>query len=686
MCDLKTARFVAKVSLFLSLIPISASGQVPTLVKDIKPGPSGSNPIAFQDWNGELFFVAGTLAEGREPWISDGTAAGTRILRDIAPGPISSFSKYEPLPVPVEFQGNFYFVAGTQAEGLEVWRSDGTTAGTQLLRDIEPGPGSSRPELIRYENQLFIVATTTSFGKELWTTDGTSAGTQLFVDLWTGPGHGIEDVVVRDDVLFISGNDGSTGYEPWICSGTPASLQLLKDIAFGAADGITIASSFAWNGEIFFRGYESSTGHEIYATDKTPAGTRLIADFNPGLKSTSPQFYGAVALNNGVLFQARDEVAGFEPWITDGTAGGTFRLGDFYAGIGTSLHRAFGLGPDKAVFTCLSSTYGFEPFITDGTIAGTQVVDLDPGPTPVLNQREHMFATAGGKAYFPARGPGTDWEIGVSDGTVAGTKLTKDLLAAPTTMFGYLLPVDDFVFFGLGDTGGFFDVPRTGYSDGTDQGTQWLPQDSSQISMNTAFDALRIGETIFFSGSDAMPGAQVGFELWSMPIDIDGDGEMTFFDDFNVRYSCKCGPSVATCGNSDANAGCVSSLASGATLTATGSTLLGNDDLVMTTSNVPAGVMGLMFMGTNQSAPSPLGDGLLCLSGSLQRWGIQSAGPNGTFVYGPGLAAQAQANFPSNFHFEPGLEWNFQTWYRDPNGPCGQGSNLSDMASVVFTP
>ena len=84
--------------------------------------------------------------------------------------------------------GVLYFTATTEAEGFELWRSDGTLAGTYLLKDIEPGRASSEPGgYVVVGSLLFFVATTDHYGKELWQTDGTPQGTRLTLD--TVPGN-----------------------------------------------------------------------------------------------------------------------------------------------------------------------------------------------------------------------------------------------------------------------------------------------------------------------------------------------------------------------------------------------------------------------------------------------------------------------------------------------------------------
>jgi len=95
-------------------------------------GPS-SFPEYFVEYNGKMYFSAYTLATGNEVWVTDGTEAGTYMLKDVRPG--SSGSNPESYVVS---NGKLFFIATTATAGEEVWVSDGTAAGTQLLKDIRP--------------------------------------------------------------------------------------------------------------------------------------------------------------------------------------------------------------------------------------------------------------------------------------------------------------------------------------------------------------------------------------------------------------------------------------------------------------------------------------------------------------------------------------------------------------------
>ena len=114
--------------------------------------------------DGRLYFAADDGVHGVELWRTDGTAGGTALVRDVAPGRLSS--NVHDL---VSLGGRVYFSAFTPATGFELWQSDGTETGTQLVSDIIPGPMSSNPtDLTIAGNLLFFSATDMTHGRQLW--------------------------------------------------------------------------------------------------------------------------------------------------------------------------------------------------------------------------------------------------------------------------------------------------------------------------------------------------------------------------------------------------------------------------------------------------------------------------------------------------------------------------------------
>jgi len=141
------------------------------LVKEISPGPSGYRPDAvnagFTELGGRLFFKANDGIHGNELWVTDGTAEGTELIKDIYPGMSLYSDDYPGDGDPqffIELNGKLFFNAKDGVHELELWATDGTEAGTQLVKDISPGrdsgglkqPHSSNPlEFARLHDNRF---------------------------------------------------------------------------------------------------------------------------------------------------------------------------------------------------------------------------------------------------------------------------------------------------------------------------------------------------------------------------------------------------------------------------------------------------------------------------------------------------------------------------------------------------
>src|SRR5262249_2839339 len=128
----------------------------PQMLLDLNPVPASSNPAQLITIGSTTYFTAddGTYGHGVELWKSDGTAAGTVLVKDISPGGGSSY--------PSDFtnvNGTLFFTAEDGTDGIEVWKSDGTAAGTVLVKDIYPGYIDSFPrDLTNVNGTLYFTA------------------------------------------------------------------------------------------------------------------------------------------------------------------------------------------------------------------------------------------------------------------------------------------------------------------------------------------------------------------------------------------------------------------------------------------------------------------------------------------------------------------------------------------------
>lgn len=140
---MKTRLFVL---LFIFSSSFSVFSQNTEVVKDIISGVDGSLPENLITFRDRLYFSAITEENGRELWVSDGTAIGTFLFKDIStPSLLGQDTNSNPSNF-VVYNNKLYFSAFDETNGNELWETDGTVHGTKLAVDIFPGSGSSFPK------------------------------------------------------------------------------------------------------------------------------------------------------------------------------------------------------------------------------------------------------------------------------------------------------------------------------------------------------------------------------------------------------------------------------------------------------------------------------------------------------------------------------------------------------------
>lgn len=465
---------------------------------DLRPYYS-SFPSNFQPHNNKLIFIATDSTGDKEPWVSDGTAQGTHVLKDINTGGLGSLATAF-----TKSNSQLYFLAYTPLIGQELYTTDGTETGTNLVKDIYPGnSASSISEMLAYSGKLYFFANDLT-GRNPWMSDGTATGTQMLKSLSAFTAG------VSNGSLFLVADDGVSGLEPWVSDGTPAGTKLLKDINisggslqtnnrpafiayknmtfFAADDGINgyelwmtdgtttgtvmlknirpTGSSYpsfvgVCNGLLFFYANDGTHGIELWATDGSVGGTQLVKDIYPGTSSGANSYTASMAYNNQLFFCGYDPTYGRELWVSDGTATGTHIIKDIVPGGGYSNPYGFFPYNGKLYFNATDATHGYELWVTDGTDTGTYMVkDLSVGS---VSTYPYKMVEYHGKLYFAGQTAVKDWHMFVSDGTDAGTKLmeppgTTILTPMDTTIFKGFTEYDNKLFFTAGFTLGGYEL------------------------------------------------------------------------------------------------------------------------------------------------------------------------------------------------------------------------------------
>lgn len=358
------------------------------MLKDILPGSGDAiDEVAGIKVNNKIYFGAQDATYGNELWVTDGTPAGTKIFKDINPGTGAGLNSDNF----AYLNGNMFFTASNGTDGWELWMSDGTDVGTKMVKDINPGIGNSYPnELTTALGKVFFTANDGTHGTELWVTDGTAQGTTMVADLYTGQGNSsIRTLTEYNNKLYFSG--GITGTSQMELHSTDGTIiSLVKNI--NSSSSSNPSDLIVFNNKLFFGARESASGEELWVSDGTEMGTVLLKDLNPGTPSGDPYYIGE--LNGKLLFSAVDGTNSRKLWHTDGTANGTAVYADINptAGDGVVLISSEDYYKKKIIKgnTFYNGVYyiagddganGVELWRTNGTDTGTYMVD-QVGATP----------------------------------------------------------------------------------------------------------------------------------------------------------------------------------------------------------------------------------------------------------------------------------------------------------------
>lgn len=316
----------------------------------------------------------GVLAElndgkiGRELYAADAATGSLRLVREFMPGSAHGLI----MPQFARFGALAVFVAQTPEHGLEPWLSDGTPEGTRLLADVNPGAGASNPNRFTESGgRMFFSAQTHTHGRELWVSDGTSEGTRLVADIAPGIDSGEpHDFIPFNDGLLFSARDGAHGEELWFSDGTAEGTRLVRDCVPGEEGGEPFKGVMI-NGRAWFSAVAPGVGRTLWQSDGTAEGTRPVLQRLESAPAPIPPPAAWTQFQNRIYVATVTPELGAEPWITDPVSGESQLLRDIHPGPEGSNPRDFFGFNDELYFVADDGIHGAELWRTDGTESGT---------------------------------------------------------------------------------------------------------------------------------------------------------------------------------------------------------------------------------------------------------------------------------------------------------------------------
>ena len=393
---------------------ITIAGVGPRILKQLRSG----------TFNGQLIFEGNESTSGREPWITDGTVAGTRLLTDVnnsTPG-----AAYENL---IPFKDKLIYNVG-----ISTYMTDGTLAGTQLLTD------DNGQVAIVGEEVYFIKFDFQSNKNEIWKTDENLANSSLVFD-----DDLINDFHPVGNRLFMNSWE-----KLWVTDGT--TTELLAELKFGFFNAPN--TSLAVNNLLYFPADDGTKGEELWVSDGTPAGTKILIDLNVGAGDADIAYL--TELGDYIYFTAETNSPHRQLWRTDGTVEGTSPVTNFTSTYGNrrikALTVAFGdlffdfgeqlwrYDPDTETTTLVAPSLDTERIVaTDDAIflvvrdfektlwvsQGTEATTF-----PLVTSNDSGFRdllAIGNQLFFQKYDADSGVELWTSDGTSGGTYLVEDL-------------------------------------------------------------------------------------------------------------------------------------------------------------------------------------------------------------------------------------------------------------------
>ncbi|NTX35511.1 MULTISPECIES: hypothetical protein [unclassified Myxococcus] len=371
-------------------------------VKAFSATSPGRNISSLSSLDSRFLFQVYTEEYGREPWITDGTEAGTQVLKDLTPGSAgSALSQFASYGTFVTFFRTWQVMDPPRLQ-VELWRTDGSAEGTTQLVNLGVLSTLS-PSYVRTSSAHLFFLSSPEHGTALWRTNGTSGGT-VFVKRLDANVVPVVDVGITED--------GSTGLftlrdgvntEVWKSDGTASGTVRLESFgremrmlgSLGAHVYLTNADPVTQRMGLY-RVAQAGGGKATVTVLENPYADQEAAF--PSLQSftrSGGKLYFAVAISTpGPAYRV------VKLWVTDGTATqtrsmpGSLSVSDEFS---SSVHPIDGGG---VIFAGADSAGSYtNPWVSYGTNATTAEVTATPS---LVTSSPERFARVGGSIYFTA--------------------------------------------------------------------------------------------------------------------------------------------------------------------------------------------------------------------------------------------------------------------------------------------
>lgn len=421
-----------KFSLNLLLIFLCTTSQAQRLIKELTPGRDDNYAIFMGNTQNGFIMNVLTPRYGNEPWVSDGTSQGTQLLKDIIHGNSSS------LLIDFSYSNDtlLYFLALNQDQSgstlKDLWRTDGTPEGTFLIDSFgESYPVMNYDECVFYKGE-FYYSVLNSTSKTIYATDGSKNAPRIVATFKSNNYESRSNLAVFNHKLYFYAYTDKYGTELWSSDGTVAGTKMVADFYAGTnSSKYNSGKLLAHKDKLFFVAQRNTTeGYELFYISSTDSGPWLFNDFTPtsGLSS-----YVELANGNDSCFFINVLGTGDGTYISDGHWVNTRKF-ENTAEPNTSFQASRAYQINNNVLVCASSANtGTELYKSDALLNNKGVlIDINPGGGSGISWKGDIF-TVNNKGYFLGSNSMLGTDIWVTDGTEDSTKLYLEFLGNFTT-------------------------------------------------------------------------------------------------------------------------------------------------------------------------------------------------------------------------------------------------------------
>lgn len=431
--------------------------------------------------DGKLLLVARGTSSGLELWISDGTTDGTELLKDISAGSSGSFGSFVSKDDFVKLNDKIYFSADDGINGVELWVTEGTAISTKMVNTIDNGDAL----IVQFGTKVLFRGD--RYGDALWITDGTDLGTLKLTDATDGSFTFCgAPLVIGSKALFCFSDSSNTGRELWVTDGTVEGTSLLLDINTGLNGSSNPEMLATVNGKAYFVASDT-LGTELWSSDGSVENTQKITS-RPGVFHDA--FFALGESDGELLFVADMPSVGISLWKTSAVDSSVIQVKDFdsnlgaYGASGSSTELLGTIGRDVYFTLDIEVNQPRSLWKTDGTESGTTKV----GDFPVLvnlrfkqDTKPRFFSGFSDVGFFAAGDPNLVGVERIWRANVAGTSILKeltpaDLIQSRSTVFSEFAEMDNSLFFLTRSSPTSSSSVSLWKSDGTAQGTVFIKQ------------------------------------------------------------------------------------------------------------------------------------------------------------------------------------------------------------------